>query len=105
MNILFRYIHNGINIILITTSVFFTCLGLLIYNYCRDLPDYKQLENYKPALVSRLYSSEDQLINEQAIEYRLFTQINNIPKTVINAFISAEDKNFYEHSGLDLLSI
>ena len=82
--------------------------GLAIYlvrHYGKDLPDYTQLAEYKPLTVSRLYASDGNLLAEYAHEKRLFVPIEAIPKQLINAFISSEDKNFYSHSGIDFVSI
>ncbi len=69
--------------------------------YGKDLPDYAQLENYAPATLSRIYSGQGRLMDEFARERRIFTPIDEIPDRVKDAFISAEDKNFYEHHGFD----
>ncbi len=69
--------------------------------YGKDLPDYAQLENYAPATLSRIYSGQGRLIDEFARERRVFTPIDEIPDLVKEAFISAEDKNFYAHHGFD----
>ena len=73
----------------------------LLYSYGRDLPDYKQLANYEPPVVSRVYAGDGSLIKEYAREKRLFVPISAIPPKVIQAFISAEDQNFYSHIGID----
>ncbi len=69
--------------------------------YGKDLPDYAQLENYEPATLSRIYSGQGRLMDEFARERRIFTPIDEIPDRVKDAFISAEDKNFYVHHGFD----
>ncbi|HET9069265.1 MAG TPA: transglycosylase domain-containing protein, partial [Amaricoccus sp.] len=69
--------------------------------YGRDLPDTAQLERYEPATLSRIYSGRGVLMDEFARERRIFTPIDEIPDEVREAFISAEDKNFYEHHGFD----
>jgi penicillin-binding protein 1A len=73
----------------------------LLYSYGRDLPDYKQLANYEPPVVSRIYAGDGSLIKEYAREKRLFVPINAIPSKVKEAFLSAEDQNFYSHIGID----
>lgn len=65
------------------------------------LPDYKKLETYEPPVSSRVYANNGDLIAEYAVEKRLFIPYDSIPKLIINAFISAEDKNFFDHSGID----
>ncbi len=76
-------------------------LGGVIYMYGRDLPTYETLAEYTPKTISRIYSGEGQIIDEFAIERRLFTPAEEIPDIVKQAFISAEDKNFYTHNGFD----
>lgn len=71
----------------------------------RDLPDYNQLMDYDPPTISRIYSQEGKLMAELAAERRIFTKIDKIPQLVKNAFIAAEDKNFYHHQGIDIMSI
>jgi penicillin-binding protein 1A len=73
--------------------------------YGRDLPNYDQLKDYEPPIVSRLYAGDGRLMAEFAQEKRVFMPIETIPDLVKNAFISAEDKNFYTHKGVDLTAI
>lgn len=73
--------------------------------YGQDLPDYKELKDYKPPVVTRLYAGDGRLMEEYATEKRLFVPIESIPAAVKQAFISAEDQNFYKHGGLDYLAI
>lgn len=73
----------------------------ILYSYGRDLPDYKQLADYEPPVVSRVYAGDGSLIKEYAREKRLFVPINAIPSKVKEAFLSAEDQNFYTHIGID----
>ena len=80
-------------------------IGGIFWVYGRDLPSHKSLENYKPPIISRIYSSEGRLIDEFARERRLFTKAEDIPPLIKHAFISAEDKNFYNHPGYDLRGI
>lgn len=80
-------------------------LAYLLYVNNASLPDFKQLENYRPPVVTRIYASDGQLIEEYAKEHRVFTPINKIPKQLIKAFLAAEDKNFYDHPGLDIFGI
>jgi penicillin-binding protein 1A len=77
----------------------------LLYHYSRDLPDYSQLQDYEPPVMTRVHAADGELLAEYAKERRLYLPIQAIPKLVINAFISAEDKNFYEHAGLDFNGI
>ncbi|WP_320269254.1 PBP1A family penicillin-binding protein [Cognatiyoonia sp. IB215446] len=75
--------------------------GGVLYMYGRDLPSYETLSQYTPKTISRIYSNEGEIIDEFALERRLFTPAEEIPDIVKQAFISAEDKNFYEHAGYD----
>ncbi|MFV9875851.1 MAG: penicillin-binding protein 1A [Rickettsiales endosymbiont of Dermacentor nuttalli] len=90
-------------LILLFSGTIVVSSGLIYFG--RELPDYQQLSEYNPPLVTRLYSSNSRLIAEYAIEHRIFTPIDEIPDYVINAFIAAEDKNFYDHPGVDITSI
>ena len=76
-------------------------VGGVVWVYTHDLPSTEQLANYSPPMISRIYSGEGQLIDEFARERRLFTPIEDIPPLLRQAFISAEDRNFYEHAGFD----
>ena len=80
-------------------------LGGIFWIYGRDLPSHKFLAQYKPPTISRIYSAEGKIIDEFAKERRLFTPANEIPSLIKHAFISAEDKNFYNHPGYDLRGI
>ena len=80
-------------------------LGGVLYMYGRDLPSYETLSQYTPKTISRIYSGEGQIIDEFAVERRLFTPASEIPDIVKQAFISAEDKNFYQHQGFDAMGI
>ena len=76
-------------------------LGAVFYMYGKDLPTYETLSQYTPKTISRVYSGEGRIIDEFAVERRLYTPANEIPDLVKQAFISAEDKNFYTHQGYD----
>ena len=80
-------------------------VGLFVWQQSQDLPDYTALQNYSPPITTRLHAADGSLIAEYAKERRLFLPIQAIPQRVVNAFISAEDKNFYEHGGIDLTGI
>ena len=73
----------------------------ILWYYSNDLPDYKFLKNYKPPISSKLYSSDGQLLSEFSSEKRIFVPYNSIPNLVVNSFLSAEDKNFFKHPGVD----
>tara|TARA_B100000965_G_scaffold387654_1_gene391300 strand:- start:846 stop:3194 length:2349 start_codon:yes stop_codon:yes gene_type:complete len=76
-----------------------------LWYFSIGLPDYKKLSNYQPPISSRVYSDDGKLIAEYAVEKRLFIPFESIPKKVINSFLSAEDKNFFKHPGIDAKGI
>ncbi|WP_374635573.1 penicillin-binding protein 1A [Paracoccus sp. (in: a-proteobacteria)] len=87
----------------IVTAVFFVALtlGAVFWMFSRDLPSHEQLAQYSPKTISRIYSGEGRLIDEFAQERRIYVPIEEIPPLVKQAFVSAEDKNFYHHHGFD----
>jgi penicillin-binding protein 1A len=80
-------------------------VGLTIWYFGRDLPDYQQLAHYEPPIMTRTQAGDGRLLAEYATERRVFVPIAAIPKRVINVFVSAEDKNFYSHHGVDPISM
>ena len=86
-------------IVVILSSIFLAFSAL--WYFSSGLPDYKKLESYEPPVSSRVYANDGSLIAEYAIEKRLFIPYDSIPTLVINAFLSAEDKNFFKHPGID----
>ena len=80
-------------------------LGAIFYMYGKNLPTYEALAVYQPKTISRVYSGEGQVIDEFADEQRLFTPIEGIPELVVHAFVSAEDKDFFEHDGYSVMAI
>ena len=89
--------------------IFFFILSFFIFStlwyFSVGLPDYKKLSNYQPPISSRVYSENNKLIAEYALEKRLFIPFESIPDKVVNAFLSAEDKNFFSHPGIDAKGI
>jgi penicillin-binding protein 1A len=77
----------------------------LLHRYGRDLPDYRQLADYQPPTVTRIHAGDGRLMAEYAHEKRIFVPVEAIPRRLIQAFLAAEDKNFYQHPGIDPLSI
>ena len=73
----------------------------ILWVFSNKLPDYKFLKSYKPTVSSKVYSGEGELVNDFSTEKRIFVPYNSIPKVVINSFLSAEDKNFFSHPGVD----
>ena len=96
---------------IIFTSLFFISILLvgaffyILWHFGKDLPDYRQLSKYEPSVVSRVHAGNGALLKEYSIERRVFVPIDVIPKKIISAFLSAEDKDFYEHIGVDLKAI
>ena len=92
------------NILIISISIVLLTSVLIVgvlWTYSNDIPDYKFLKNYKPPVSSKVYSGEGELVADFSQEKRVFVPYNSIPKNVINAFLSAEDKNFFSHPGVD----
>tara|TARA_B100000029_G_scaffold248641_1_gene245410 strand:+ start:1491 stop:3845 length:2355 start_codon:yes stop_codon:yes gene_type:complete len=88
----------------ISVSIFLIGVFLLFsafWYFSAGLPDYKKLSNYEPSVLSRVYTKNGELVAEFAIEKRLFIPYDSIPEKVINSFLSAEDKNFFQHPGVD----
>ena len=81
--------------------VFFVTIFLILWSFSNDLPNYKFLLNYEPPVSSRVHAGDGQFIAEFALQKRLFVPFEAIPKNVINSFLSAEDKNFFKHPGID----
>ena len=88
----------------VTLGILFAALtvGAIFWMYSRDLPSHESLAQYTPPTISRIYSGEGRIIDEFAQERRLFVPIEDIPAVVKQAFIAAEDKNFYAHHGYDV---
>ncbi len=84
--------------------VFIIGFGVMIH-FSVGLPDYKQLADYRPLVTSRLYANDGSLMAEYANERRSFVSVEQIPPLVVNAFLAAEDKNFYEHGGIDFMGL
>src|SRR3569833_2770422 len=75
--------------------------GYFYWKYSQDLPDHAALANYEPPITTRVHAADGSLLAEYAHERRLYLPIQAVPKLVIGAFLSAEDKNFYKHNGVD----
>ncbi|MDA0703379.1 MAG: penicillin-binding protein 1A [Proteobacteria bacterium] len=99
--------------LLIRVFAFLFVLGLLgagaaafgLWHYSKGLPEHRQLADYEPPTVTRVHAADGRLLAEFATEKRVFMPIEAIPKRVINAFLAAEDADFYNHPGVNLLSI
>jgi penicillin-binding protein 1A len=82
-----------------------TALAGLLWHYSKDLPEYSQLQDYEPAVMTRVHAADGSLLAEYARERRLYLPIQAIPKLVTNAFVAVEDENFYQHNGVDVQGI
>src|SRR5580658_3910320 len=80
-------------------------VSALLWHYSKDLPDYSQLQDYEPPVMTRVHAADGSLLAEYANQHRLYLPIQAIPKLVTNAFVAAEDKNFYQHPGIDFSGI
>ncbi|MAV05441.1 MAG: penicillin-binding protein [Candidatus Pelagibacter sp.] len=95
------FVKTGIIILIFIIIVAFSTL----WYFSSGLPDYKKLSTYQPPVSSRVYADNGKIIAEYAIEKRLFIPYESIPQKVINSFLSAEDKNFFSHPGIDAKGI
>lgn len=95
---IFTFVTMGIAVVALS-------IGAVLYIYSYDLPSHESLAQYQPPTISRIYSREGRIIDEFAKERRLFVPAEEIPDLVKQAFISAEDKNFYQHAGYDARGI
>ena len=102
---MFKLINISVKaLIIILISAILLIFSAFFY-FSSGLPDYKKLSNYQPPISSRVYSKDGKLIAEYALEKRLFVPYDSIPVKVINSFLSAEDKNFFNHPGVDAKGI
>src|ERR1700740_3639103 len=79
--------------------------GGRFWAFSKGLPEYSQLQDYEPPVMTRVHAADGSLLAEYARERRLYLPIQAIPKLVTNAFVAAEDKNFYQHPGIDVYGI
>ena len=100
-----KYLKFAIFSILIISFSLLILIFTTLWNYSPQLPSYEKIINYKPNLSSRIYSSDGMLLKSYYLEERIFIPIERVPENIKNAFISAEDKNFYSHMGIDLIAI
>ena len=96
-----KFIKNSLIISTILLLIFFIGLFSILWTFSNNIPDYKFLKNYKPPVSSKVYSGDGFLVADFSKEKRIFVPFTSIPKNVINAFLSAEDKNFFSHPGVD----
>ena len=100
-----RFVNFSIKFLIVFSIVILIFTLSTLWYFSIGLPDYKKLSNYQPPISSRVYSADGKLIAEYAIQKRLFVPYDSIPKVVINSFLSAEDKNFFNHPGIDAKGI
>ena len=100
-----KFINFSIKFLIISSLICLLFVLSTLWYFSIGLPDYKKLSNYQPPVSSRVYSDDGKLIAEYAIEKRLFIPYDSIPKKIINSFLSAEDKNFFSHPGIDAKGI
>ena len=100
-----KLINFSTKVLIIFLASFFVLIFSSFIYFSSGLPDYNKLADYQPPISSRVYSKDGKLLAEYAIEKRIFVPIDAIPKTVINSFLSAEDKNFFDHPGVDAKGI
>ena len=96
-----KLIKNFFVVTCFLSLIFLVLIVSVLWTYSNKLPDYKFLKNYKPSVSSKLYSGSGELVSDFSSEKRIFVPFNAIPKIVINSFLSAEDKNFFSHPGVD----
>jgi penicillin-binding protein 1A len=100
-----RFLVRFVGFLFAAGTIMFLCgvtaVAGLIWHYSNDLPGYSQLQDYEPPVMTRVHASDGALLGEYAKERRLYLPIQTVPKLVINAFLAAEDKNFYQHGGID----
>src|SRR5690606_11766276 len=80
-------------------------VSYVVWEYSKNLPDYQALKEYSPPVMTRVHAADGSLVAEYAKERRLYLPIQAVPELVIEAFLSAEDKNFYRHFGIDFMGI
>ena len=100
-----RWLIYIFSLLLVVSSIGVGGVIFLLYTYGKGLPEYGQLADYRPPVVTRVHGGDGRLIAEYARERRVFVPINVMPKLLIKAFLSSEDKNFYSHKGVDVVSL
>ncbi len=96
-----RFLKRLVIFSVLSAVLFLSSVISILWIYSNKLPDYKYLKSYKPPVSSKLYSGNGVLVSDFSSEKRIFVPYSSISQTVINSFLSAEDKNFFEHPGVD----
>ena len=102
---IFKIIKKFLLLVALLSFLLFSVFIFFLWKLSPDLPSYSELKNYNPSLASRVFTSDGLLLDKYFTQERIFVPINRIPKNLINAFISAEDKKFYKHMGVDFIAI
>ncbi len=105
MNTLFKYIKLLLIFLFIFGFISIFTTFYILWKYSSELPSYEKIVEYKPNLSSRIYSSDGYLLKSFYTEERIFIPENRIPNNIKNAFLASEDKNFYNHYGIDIIAI
>ena len=105
MLIIFNILKKTLFISLFFVVIFFSVFVYFLWKFSPELPSYADLKNYNPNLSSRVFASDGLLLDKYYIQERIFVPIDRIPDDLINAFISAEDKNFFNHIGIDVVAV
>lgn len=100
-----RYVKIAAGVVGALVLTVVVVVAVVLYRFGAALPDVDQLRNYEPPVTTRIHAADGRLVGEYARERRLFVPLEAIPKRVIEAFMSAEDKNFYDHGGIDYLGV
>ena len=100
-----RAVFNLIGILLVFALLGAGGVLYVFYRFGQGLPDYHQLANYEPPVTTRVHAGDGRLLAEYAVEKRIFVPMKAMPKRIVQAILAAEDKNFYSHPGIDILSI
>ncbi len=102
---MFKFLNFSIKFLIVFALLVIIFIFSTLWYFSIGLPDYKKLANYQPPISSRVYSEDGKLIAEYALQKRLFVPYESIPQILINSFLSAEDKNFFNHPGVDAKGI
>ena len=102
---MFRFISFFISLAFLGVIIAIGMVLWVFWTYGRDLPDYQQLADYEPPVATRIHAGDGALLAEYANEKRLFVPVQAMPPKLVEAFVSAEDKGFYQHFGVDLRAL
>ncbi|MCQ2571966.1 MAG: transglycosylase domain-containing protein, partial [Alphaproteobacteria bacterium] len=94
-----KFLHHFMSVVFWGIVAVIGMLAALVLIYGNDLPDYKKLATYAPPVATRLYAADGSLLIEYAVERRVFIDFEDMPPQLINAFVAAEDQNFWTHPG------